>query len=175
MRFLALAVFLLSACGPVPCEDPDFVAAGLCVTTNNHLLRRDFVELTVKRLERSLQWFQIDLSLATKFGELEAGVEVVERDDERLAKHELQGLQDERLAIITLSNCRTTSRLLGHELLHIISRYFLGGSRDDNCSHSIPYMFKEWEEMNPSDPSIEGLFMEETVGICALINFYEED
>lgn len=139
-KLLFLSLFL-TACGG---DAPDFCSAGVC-TYNVHgyeHITPEFVEETVEATEQALRWRGLDLDLPVDLEK--AGTMAIFIDEHpKLAGNYIGRCVGNKLYVKTgtTNTCLRDSRVLGHEILHLVAREVMKVDSDENADHTTPYLF----------------------------------
>ena len=151
---LVLLAVLSTNCG----FDCEFRVQGICVVTNDHKVSKPLVKKAIELAGRGMHGkfpdFNMDAFLDENTSdEVDTTIQVHYLDPSEM--HGNRGVTEEKVIALgwaTDSNdagdCMNRYYVLSHELLHVISTYYLGVDDATNGAHNVPKVFLQWAEDN---------------------------
>lgn len=150
MRTIVLLILscLVLSCGPDPCDQLDFKVKGLCVNVG------EFSEINPSHISLVLSLIDSYTSKSLKYfwSDNHVGVKFVSPEHRRLAPDENSprgyGGKVQKNQIWVKYDYNepefASYYVLGHEMLHVLSRYYLKVEDKDNHNHNVPRVFIIW-------------------------------
>lgn len=146
-----------------PCDRADLNIDGICVISNDfRTISPEMISLVVSSAQDELlELYNITDDLPSLFENNSVSLEYVPAKDDKLLLRDgnyARGIALGNKIIVNymttddnIGNCMGHYYVFGHELLHVIAKYNMGVSDEDNEVHNVPDMFLNWAANNDKD------------------------
>lgn len=147
---LALCLFLFLTA----CSGGDFYSDGIMVIANEYDVSPELFSRTVSIIEKEIN------DVYPEYGNFDAESffysinTVVEYVDYIVYGSSIMGRAKDNMVEVRGGNCWLHNYVMGHELMHVISTFHLGVTREENHLHDIEPMFFIWASINEQPQKI---------------------